>query len=291
MHLAESISFAGNRTVGFGLDEVTPHLFVIGDSQACGATGAPNLTTKTIDLNGTPARVHCKVGAHTSEFAAIVPTLGISRGDTVIVFLGSNDYDSKPDPTAIVKAIEAAGASTLWVGPPSIRGKDGAAPAHLQSVLGDRYFDSRTLNLQLRDGIHPTASEFARWRAAVLSEIASKPPIAPTTPVSSVLETLQRPAVAAAAALGILALGGSIYWIATMRRAPQRLSAVREGEGKTVSAKDLKPGDLVRGEKGSRRYRILSVRRVEGARSVEVQVQSQGTWHFKPNDSVEVFRS
>jgi len=68
----------------------------------------------------------------------------------------------------------------------------------------------------------------------------------------------------------------------------ERLSA-REGEAKIVSAKDLKPGDFVRGERGSRRYPILSVKRVGGSMPIEVCVQGQGTWHFKPDDSVEVF--
>lgn len=75
------------------------------------------------------------------------------------------------------------------------------------------------------------------------------------------------------------------------RDAPIRPRPVREGESKTVSAKDLKPGDFVRGEKGTRRYRVLSVKRVGGSLPIEIQVQSQGTWHFKPDDSVEVFRS
>ncbi len=163
-----------------------PHLFVIGDSQACGATGVANpcgsdpsrpcaksgdTFANVIDLDGTRTLVYCKVGAHTSEFAAIVPTLGIGTGDTVLVFLGSNDYDAKPDPTGIVKAIKAAGASYLWVGPPAIRGRVGAAPAYLKSKLGAAYYDSRELDLKLADGIHPSPDEFARWKAAVLAEV------------------------------------------------------------------------------------------------------------------------
>ena len=296
MQFDEPISLAGNRVTGFGLGDSAPHLFVIGDSQACGVTGCGSDSTKpctkVADLNGTPASVYCKVGAHTSEFTTVVPTLGIARGDTVLIFLGSNDYDSKPDPTAIVKAIETAGASYLWVGPPSIRGKDGTAPAHLQSMLGNAYFDSRALDLKLRDGIHPTSSEFARWRAAVLSEVAkgsTQKSQNDATP-DRMLATLRRPMVVAAVVVGITAVGG-ICWAATRPVAARRPPTVREGESKTVSAKDLKPGDFVRGEKGTRRYRVLSVKRVGGSLPIEIQVQSQGTWHFKPDDSVEVFRS
>jgi hypothetical protein len=228
MQLAESIFF-GNRTVTFGLGEDAPHLFVIGDSQACGVTGCGSdptkPCTKDTSLNGTPARVYCKVGAHTSEFTAVVPTLGLEKGDTVVIFLGSNDYDSKPDPAPIVRAIEAAGASYLWVGPPAIRGKDGAAPAHLQAMLGNNYFDSRALNLQLRDGIHPTASEFARWRAAVLAEVANRLQGASPTAASSLLATLRRPAVLAMAVLGVASVGGGIYYLATRLAHPTRLPA------------------------------------------------------------------
>lgn len=222
--LDRAISFAGSRVVGFGLGEAA-HLFVIGDSQACGVTGCGSDSTKpcTKDttLNGTPARVYCKVGAHTSEFTNVVPTLDIASGDTVIVFLGSNDYDSKPDPAPIVKAIESAGASYLWVGPPAIRGKDGTAPAHLQSVLGNAYFDSRKLDLKLRDGIHPTPSEFARWRTAVLSELANNPPSAPPRAASSALTTLRRPVVLVPVIAGVVAVGVGVYL------ARRRLGAAR----------------------------------------------------------------
>jgi hypothetical protein len=63
----------------------------------------------------------------------------------------------------------------------------------------------------------------------------------------------------------------------------------REGEARTVVAKNLKPGDFIRGERGSRRYQILSVKRVGGSLPIEVRVQGQGTWHFKPDDHVEIF--
>jgi len=72
------------------------------------------------------------------------------------------------------------------------------------------------------------------------------------------------------------------------RRRPMVRAMVTEG-GRRISARDLKPGDFIRGERGTRRYPILSVRRVGGALPIEVQVQGQGTWHFKPDDSVEVF--
>jgi len=161
----------------------TPRLFVIGDSQACGATGIANpcgsdpsrpcaksgdTFANWVTLAGQKTLVYCKIGSHTSEWAAIVPTLGLLPGDVVLVFLGSNDYFSKPDPRGIVQAIGAAGASFLWVGPPAIRGGAGVAPDYLASVLGRAYFDSRSLHLTLADGIHPTKSEFARWMGAIL---------------------------------------------------------------------------------------------------------------------------
>jgi hypothetical protein len=161
-----------------------PRLIIIGDSQACGATGVANpcgsdpsrLCAKSgetfadiVEVGGTKAIVYCKVGAHTSEWAAAVPSLGLKQGDVVLVFLGSNDYNAKPDPTPLVNAIKATGASYLWVGPPAIRGQVGVAPAYLASKLGAAYFDSRTLSLKLADGIHPTPSEFARWMTAVLA--------------------------------------------------------------------------------------------------------------------------
>ena len=65
---------------------------------------------------------------------------------------------------------------------------------------------------------------------------------------------------------------------------------VREDEARSVPAKDLKPGDLVRGERGTRLYPVVSVRRSQfNNRRLEVVVQSQGTWHFDPNEQVQVY--
>lgn len=169
--------------------DARPKLFIIGDSQACGATGIANpcgsdpsrpcaksgqTFANIVEVGGTKALVYCKVGAHTSEWGPVVPSLGLKQGDVVLVFLGSNDYNARPDPTAITKAIGAAGASYLWVGPPAIRGQTGAAPAYLAGKLGTAYFDSRTLDLTLADGIHPTPSEFTRWMAAIMAIVQSK---------------------------------------------------------------------------------------------------------------------
>jgi hypothetical protein len=170
-------------------DAPRPRLFIIGDSQACGATGIANpcgsdssrpcaksgqTFANFVEVNGVKALVYCKIGAHTSEWGPIVPSLGLKPGDVVLVFLGSNDYDAKPDPAPITKAITAAGASYVWIGPPAIRGRSGAAPAFLAGKLGSAYFDSRTLDLTLADGIHPTPSEFTRWMTTAMTLAQNK---------------------------------------------------------------------------------------------------------------------
>jgi hypothetical protein len=65
---------------------------------------------------------------------------------------------------------------------------------------------------------------------------------------------------------------------------------VRESEARSVAAKDLKPGDLVRGDRGTRLYPVVSVRRANlNDRKLQVVIQSQGTWHFDPNQIVQVY--
>jgi hypothetical protein len=51
------------------------------------------------------------------------------------------------------------------------------------------------------------------------------PAAAPTTAAGSALAMLRRPAIAAAAVLGIAAIGGGIYWVATRPTAARRLPA------------------------------------------------------------------
>lgn len=166
-------------------------LLIIGDSQACGASGAaqpcgevPGATncaksgssfTVSTTVAGYPARVVCTVGARTSAFTtAKMAQIAPQPDETVLVFLGSNDCSSTPDPSAIVNTVDAVGARLLWVGPPNIRGASCAAADSLAGALGSRFFDSRTLDLAQGDGVHPTPPEFERWMQAVLAVVQTQ---------------------------------------------------------------------------------------------------------------------
>lgn len=176
----------------YGLYQYTKrssNLWVIGDSQACGATGVgspcgsvrpiPSNCAKSgerfyqqIEFDGVTLYVDCTVGSHTRDWTdAVLNTLGIYSGDTVIVFLGSNDYDSPINPNNIIRWADSNGIKLLWVGPPKLFEKEGKCVPVLHNALGMRYFDSRVLNLKLGDGVHPTPDEYKRWMRAVIASI------------------------------------------------------------------------------------------------------------------------
>jgi len=150
----------------------------VGDSQAC------IVSQLTTDKNPSRAflegetnadveiRVTCKIGSRVADWNKKIDAVKIDKGDTVFVFLGSNEFDNQPDPTTIVRSILRRGARPIWIGPPRIRGGEGRAPAFIAEKLrklGVAFFDSRKLDLQQSDGVHPTPEEANRWRAAVLS--------------------------------------------------------------------------------------------------------------------------
>jgi lysophospholipase L1-like esterase len=163
-------------------------LWIIGDSQAAGITeiaspcgSIPNNPTcaksgqvfsGTVPFGGTSAKVLAQIGGRTSDWtAAKLEALAISPGDTLVVFLGSNDYDGRPDPSVIQAFAKRRGTSLLWVGPPAIRGKIGTAPAFLAAALGGDYLDSRGLQIPLVDGIHPSPEGYKSWRTSVLNAL------------------------------------------------------------------------------------------------------------------------
>lgn len=145
--------------------QIAPHqeILIIGDSQACvmkfGAIAAVKQANETVD-------VVCKVSTRTAywEGSRMKDALSAKRYDVTIIFLGSNDYGSKPDPTKIVQQVLASGAKCIWVGPPLIRGQKTATNSHLAATVPPcSYLDSQALGVPLADGIHPTGAGAILW--------------------------------------------------------------------------------------------------------------------------------
>jgi lysophospholipase L1-like esterase len=178
----------GLAIVGFFVTKVmqpragTPTIWVIGDSQACWCSG---LTTdknpSRAFLKGTTpvGQAECKIGSRTADWNAEIKNVPFAPGDWVLLFLGSNEMTSTPDPTPIAKHVLGRGGRLVWVGPPTIRGARGAFPESVRAKLqplGVPYFDSRTLKLEQSDGVHPTPDEAVRWMQAVLASIQGGTP-------------------------------------------------------------------------------------------------------------------
>jgi hypothetical protein len=152
-------------------------LRILGDSQACGASGLLSPFDSRhafLDAGTSTMIVRCRPGTRIGDWNKVIEAFPVHAGDPVLIFLGSNEADNLPDPAIIVSSLLRRGAKPVWVGPPLIRGKRGQAADHIAKIVqawGVPFFDSRTLNLQQIDGVHPTPSEYARWLQAVLQSI------------------------------------------------------------------------------------------------------------------------
>lgn len=154
-----------------------PTLHVVGDSQACGAGWAIGKVDETKAWGKT--KVTCKGGTRVQYWYDHVDEAGLKPGDSVLVYLGSNNWGDPPDPKPLLAKIKASGAQCVWVGPPLIYGKDGAAPYLKKAVTDDGtcvYLDSRELKLILGDKVHPaTLAEHMRWLRAGVQRLPKRP--------------------------------------------------------------------------------------------------------------------
>lgn len=146
-------------------------LHLVGDSQCAGAALVASSVAETKEWSSVKAT--CKGGTRVQYWSKRIDDAGLKEGDAVLVYLGSNDWAGSADPAPVLAKIKASGAACVWVGPPLIRGKDGAAPRLKAKVEADGtcvYLDSRELHLQLPDGVH--TSEPARWLRAGVAKLS-----------------------------------------------------------------------------------------------------------------------
>lgn len=145
---------------------VTKRILIVGDSQACamkwGAAKFVRRPTEKVDI-------FCKGGTRTSywEGAHMKEALAGDRYDEVIVFLGSNDYGNRPDPTKVVARIKEAGVKKcVWTGPPLIRGQRSVTNDHLKRTVAPcAYLDAQEIGVPLdpNDKVHPTPTGAVLW--------------------------------------------------------------------------------------------------------------------------------
>lgn len=148
------------------VDEPAPLLknaLVVGDSQACGMSLH---IYKLAKKEGVEISQRCKVGSRISYWEKRLPQ---GKFGSIILVLGSNDYEQKTSEGSIDALLDAVKERTnhcLWVGPPLIRKKESSVPGLIQNAaIAHRcsYFDSRNLSLPQPDGVHSTPSGYKRW--------------------------------------------------------------------------------------------------------------------------------
>lgn len=146
---------------------VPEKILIVGDSEACamkyGAVKAVQTSEEKVDID-------CVGGTRVSywENGRMKQALSKDKYDVVIVFLGTNDYGMKPDPTKVVQAITDSGAACVWAGPTLVRGQKSVTNEHLKSrVAPCVYLDTQALGVPLADGVHPTGAGAVKWLAKV----------------------------------------------------------------------------------------------------------------------------
>lgn len=143
-------------------------LHVVGDSQCAGVSFVVKNVTEM--RRWSTIKSTCQVGSTTSQWVVKIDSVGIRPGDDVLVFLGSNDWWGKPNARLLLAKLK--GTRCVFVGPPLIRGKAGAADTLKTQVEDDRtcrYLDSRQLHLVQPDGVH--TSESIRWLRAGVAKL------------------------------------------------------------------------------------------------------------------------
>jgi len=157
MHVATIILFT------FLMCLVPQKILIVGDSEACamkfGAVKAVRTSEEKVDID-------CVGGTRVGWWSngRMKQALSKEKYDVVIVFLGTNDYGMKPDPSKVVQDITDSGAACVWVGPPLVRGKRSATNEHLKANVSPcLYLDSQALGVPLADGVHPTGAGAVKW--------------------------------------------------------------------------------------------------------------------------------
>ncbi len=142
---------------------LSQNILIVGDSEACSMNyGA----ISAVRQPGEMVNTICKSGTRTAYWEGEKMETALSTGkyDSVIVFLGTNDYGIKPDPTKIVSQIKSTGAGCVWVGPPLVRGQKSVTNDYLKTrVAPCVYLDTQALNISLSDGVHPTSAGAVKW--------------------------------------------------------------------------------------------------------------------------------
>lgn len=93
------------------------------------------------------------------------------KPDTVIIFLGTNNYWQKtmPDVKPILDEVQSRGIRCIWVGPTEVQGKKWEINQLIKAAVTPTctYVDTETLNIPLEDGVHPTYAGIFKWLNAI----------------------------------------------------------------------------------------------------------------------------
>jgi len=153
-------------------------ILIVGDSEACTVAHY----VKKVKLSTDIVNVDCK-GATTVQYWAAGGNFRAAlnrhpKPDTVLVFLGTNNYWNKTAPNAkpILDQVTERGFGCVWVGNTAVKGKKWPINGLLRDAVTPTcsYFDTEAADISLPDGVHPGPSGAVKWLRLVWEMIPMK---------------------------------------------------------------------------------------------------------------------
>lgn len=152
------------------IPEPQTHTLILGDSLACGSRAYVKNTKNTNEK----VSWACKGSTRVEYWAGKRIQVALKahpQTDTVIVFLGTNNYlDKKTPPVGpILEALTDQSVRCIWVGPTAVKKQKRVINDLLKKAVEKRciFVSTYDLNIVLPDGIHPGKKGYKIWLKAI----------------------------------------------------------------------------------------------------------------------------
>jgi lysophospholipase L1-like esterase len=150
------------------------HVLILGDSEACAVrilNDLPGLVRTINDEAGAPhdsVDVECQNGTTVQHWAAGHARRALQlhpNPDVIIIFLGTNHYNSSTVPPVGSLLTQLGSVPCVWVGNTQVHGRDWPINDVIRRAAVPRctYFDTQAAKIPLVDGVHPTRAGAERW--------------------------------------------------------------------------------------------------------------------------------
>jgi hypothetical protein len=157
---------------------VPRHILLVGDSEA----GRVSWRVKDVKESDDVVHVVYKGGTTIQQWGAgglfNAALTKYPSDDTVVIFLGTNDYSktTTPDVAPILRQVTAAHMNCVWVGPTSVHEKSWSVNDLIEAAVSSTctYFNTEKMDIKLEDHVHPNYDNAGKWLGMVWLMIPPK---------------------------------------------------------------------------------------------------------------------